>query len=109
MSSLRQMESIKFQIAVSCIDIRMRSFLFRHFIVVSRLSFYLHRLKMHSLISFFSIIVDKIDENKDALINLSELKNWIQFTQRRYLEEDVDRQWRQHNPNKSDEVNWEVS
>ncbi len=64
---------------------------------------------MHSLISFFSIIVDKIDENKDALINLSELKNWIQFTQLRYLEEDVDRQWRQHNPNKSDEVNWEVS
>ncbi|XP_037052536.1 calumenin isoform X1 [Bradysia coprophila] len=53
------------------------------------------------------IIVDKIDENKDSLINLSELKNWIQFTQRRYLEEDVDRQWRQHNVNNSDQVHWE--
>lgn len=58
---------------------------------------------------YFSIIVDKIDENKDLFVNLSELKNWIQFTQRRYLEEDVDRQWRQHNINNSEQVNWEVS
>lgn len=57
----------------------------------------------------FSIIVDKIDENKDLFVNLAELKSWIQFTQRRYLEEDVDRQWRQHNLNNSEQVNWEVS
>lgn len=43
------------------------------------------------------------------MVDLSELKNWIQFTQRRYLEEDVDRQWRQHNINDSDQVHWEVS
>lgn len=63
--------------------------------------------KMHSF--YFSVIVDKIDVNKDLFVNLSELKNWIQFTQRRYLEEDVDRQWRQHNQNNSEQVHWEVS
>lgn len=56
-----------------------------------------------------SIIVDKIDANNDSFIDLSELKNWIQFTQRRYIDEDVDRQWRQHNKNKEDFVQWEVS
>lgn len=53
------------------------------------------------------VIVDKIDEDKDGFVNLSELKNWIQFTQRRYIEDDVERQWRQHNPENTDMLNWE--
>ena len=56
-----------------------------------------------------SIIVDKIDSNNDSFVDLSELKKWIQFTQRRYIDEDVDRQWRQHNKNNEDFVQWEVS
>lgn len=54
------------------------------------------------------IIVDKIDEDKDGFINMSELKNWIKFTQRRYIEDDVDRQWRQHNPSNNETLHWEV-
>lgn len=55
------------------------------------------------------IIVDRIDENKDKFVDMSELKNWISFTQRRYIEDDVDRQWKQHNPNNTEQINWEVS
>lgn len=55
-----------------------------------------------------SVIVDKIDTNNDTFVDLAELKNWIQFTQRRYIDEDVDRQWRQHNKNNEDFVQWEV-
>lgn len=56
----------------------------------------------------FSVIVDKIDSDKDSFVNLSELKNWIQFTQRRYIDDDVDRQWRQYNPDNEVNLNWEV-
>lgn len=52
--------------------------------------------------------MDKIDANNDSFVDLAELKNWIQFTQRRYIDEDVDRQWRQHNKNNEDFVQWEV-
>ncbi|XP_055846712.1 calumenin-B [Episyrphus balteatus] len=54
------------------------------------------------------LIYDKIDDDKDGFINLSELKKWIQFTQRRYIEEDVGRMWRQHNPDNATSLNWEV-
>ncbi|EDW18110.2 calumenin-B [Drosophila mojavensis] len=54
------------------------------------------------------LIVDRIDENKDGFIDLAELKAWIQYTQRRYIDEDVDRVWRQHNPNNESTIDWEV-
>lgn len=40
-------------------------------------------------------------------MDLSELKAWIQFTQRRYIQDDVERQWRSHNPENNDTVSWE--
>lgn len=40
---------------------------------------------------------------------MSELKNWISFTQRRYIEDDVNRQWKQHNPDNTEKLHWEVS
>lgn len=55
------------------------------------------------------VIVDRIDENKDGFVDMSELKNWISFTQRRYIEDDVNRQWRQHNPENVEKLHWEVS
>lgn len=56
----------------------------------------------------FRMIVDRIDENKDAFVDMAELKNWISFTQRRYIEDDVNRQWKQHNPDNADKLHWEV-
>lgn len=54
------------------------------------------------------LIVDRIDADKDNFVNLAELKNWIQFTQRRYIDDDVERQWRQHNPDNDEHINWET-
>lgn len=54
------------------------------------------------------IIVDKIDSDKDGFVNLSELKNWIQFTQKRYIEDDVNRQWKQHNSENNETIHWEA-
>ncbi|CAO1422965.1 unnamed protein product [Diamesa serratosioi] len=53
------------------------------------------------------LIVTKIDENKDGFVDLSELKAWIQFTQRRYIDDDVERQWRSHNAENNDTVLWD--
>ncbi|KAG7305650.1 hypothetical protein JYU34_009750 [Plutella xylostella] len=53
------------------------------------------------------IIVDKIDGDGDGFITLVELKDWIRYTQKRYIDEDVERHWRQHNPNNEDEISWE--
>ncbi|CAH1159696.1 unnamed protein product [Phaedon cochleariae] len=53
------------------------------------------------------LIVDRIDTNQDGLINREELKDWIRFTQKRYITEDVDRQWRTQNPENKDTIPWE--
>lgn len=54
------------------------------------------------------IIVDKIDGDKDGFVSLVELKDWIRYTQKRYINEDVDRHWRQHNPNNDEVIPWEA-
>ncbi|XP_030570867.1 calumenin [Drosophila novamexicana] len=54
------------------------------------------------------LIVDRIDEDKDGFITLAELKAWIQYTQRRYIDEDVGRLWRQHNPDNETTISWET-
>lgn len=52
-------------------------------------------------------IVDKIDRDLDGKITKEELKSWIQYTQRRYIMEDVDRQWKAHNPDGKETITWE--
>merc|ERR1711981_1484707 len=42
-------------------------------------------------------IVDRIGSNEDGFVTLDEMRDWIRFTQQRYISEDVDRQWTQHN------------
>jgi len=51
--------------------------------------------------------VDRIDRDFDGKISREELKAWIQYTQRRYINEDVDRQWNAHNPHNKDVISWE--
>ena len=53
------------------------------------------------------IIVDKIDTDGDGLVTLDEMRKWIKFTQDRYISEDVERQWSQHNVDNSDTIGWE--
>ncbi|KAG5887965.1 hypothetical protein JTB14_035040 [Gonioctena quinquepunctata] len=53
------------------------------------------------------LIVGKIDNNNDGFINREELKDWIRFTQKRYITEDVDRQWKQQNPEDKPTISWD--
>ncbi|XP_066999758.2 calumenin-B isoform X2 [Anabrus simplex] len=53
------------------------------------------------------LIVDKIDKNADGFVSQEELKNWIQYTQRRYIVDDVERQWKAHNPENKEKISWE--
>ncbi|XP_005110307.1 calumenin isoform X1 [Aplysia californica] len=54
-----------------------------------------------------AIIVDKIDKNKDGVIVEQELKDWIQYVQRRYIVTDTERMWKDHEPEYDDTLNWE--
>ena len=51
-------------------------------------------------------IVDKIDSNEDGYVTLDEMRDWIRFTQQRYISEDVDRQWAQHNLENKETITW---
>lgn len=58
------------------------------------------------MIFFFSIIVDKIDKNNDGYITQEELKDWIKFTQNRYIMNDVHSQWDNHKLQNNDKLSW---
>ncbi|XP_066245851.1 calumenin [Euwallacea similis] len=53
------------------------------------------------------LIVDKIDKNTDGFISRDELKDWIRYTQKRYISDDVNRQWKQQNPDDNPTVSWD--
>lgn len=55
---------------------------------------------------FCRLIFDKIDTDKDGKIDADELKRWIQWTQRRFIVKDAETQWRIHNPDGKDKINW---
>lgn len=56
-----------------------------------------------------SMIVDRIDVNHDGNVTETELKQWIFQSQRRYILEDVDRQWLAHvdNDESANTISWE--
>ena len=54
-----------------------------------------------------SDIADKIDADGDHFVSHEELKLWIQKQQKSYIEEDVERQWRNHNPDNNTHLKWE--
>ncbi|XP_044727914.1 calumenin-A-like [Chrysoperla carnea] len=53
------------------------------------------------------IIVDKIDKDGDKKITHEELKDWIKYSQRKYITDDVKRQWAVHNPENKESIDWE--
>ncbi|KAM8940494.1 reticulocalbin-1 isoform 3-T3 [Pelodytes ibericus] len=52
-------------------------------------------------------IVDRIDGDKDGLINTDELKTWIRRVQKRYVYENVARVWKDYDVNKDNHISWE--
>uniref|UniRef100_A0A1W7R9T7 Reticulocalbin-3 n=1 Tax=Hadrurus spadix TaxID=141984 RepID=A0A1W7R9T7_9SCOR len=54
-----------------------------------------------------SKIVEKIDKDKDGFVTQKELEEWIKYTQKRYIMDDVERQWKAHNPEEQDMLTWD--
>lgn len=54
-----------------------------------------------------SKIVEKIDEDKDGFVTTEEMKRWIKFAQKRWIYDDVDRQWKGHDLNEDGVISWE--
>ena len=52
-------------------------------------------------------IADKMDANHDGLVNLDELQRWIDQAQKSYMQRDLDKQWRTHNPSEMEKLSWE--
>jgi len=57
--------------------------------------------------SRLAIIVDKIDKDKNGIVTAEELQEWIKFTQKRYIYEDVERQWNSHELNHDSLLSWD--
>lgn len=53
------------------------------------------------------LIADKIDTNNDGIVTKDELKAWITHSAKRYVLEDVDRQWPNLDINEDGYVTWE--
>lgn len=52
-------------------------------------------------------IVDRIDTDKDGYINHSELHYWIRHRQRRYIQDNVNKHWKDYDKNQDDKISWE--
>ncbi|KAI4872609.1 hypothetical protein NFI96_024584, partial [Prochilodus magdalenae] len=51
-------------------------------------------------------IVDRIDTDKDGFVSHAELHHWIKHRQRRYIEENVDKHWKEYDQNKDGKIAW---
>ena len=54
-----------------------------------------------------SMLVERIDEDKDGFVSVEEMKRWIKHAQKRWIYDDVDRQWTGHDLNGDGLVSWE--
>lgn len=55
----------------------------------------------------YSMLVERIDEDKDGYVTVEEMKRWIKHAQKRWIYDDVDRQWKSHDLNGDEMVSWE--
>ncbi|KAM3608869.1 uncharacterized protein V6R79_005930 [Siganus canaliculatus] len=53
------------------------------------------------------MLVERIDEDKDGYVTAEEMKKWIKHAQKRWIYDDVDRQWKSHDLNGDEFVSWE--
>lgn len=54
-----------------------------------------------------SKIVDKIDGDKNGFVTEKELHDWIEYTQKKYIHDDVRRQWNTNNPENKEKLDWQ--
>lgn len=58
------------------------------------------------MLLFSRIIVSKIDKDGDSLVTEQELKDWIRYVQTRYIVQDTDRMWKDHQPDEDNALSW---
>lgn len=66
------------------------------------------RLDPDESVRRLGVIVDKIDSDKDGFVTLAEMQAWIKGTQKKYVEEDVDRQWKDYGMDAQGKLSWEA-
>ncbi|KAK5884282.1 hypothetical protein CesoFtcFv8_018120 [Champsocephalus esox] len=54
-----------------------------------------------------AMIVVRIDTDKDGYISHAELHHWIKHRQRRYIEENVNKHWKDYDKNQDGKIAWE--
>ncbi|ESO97522.1 hypothetical protein LOTGIDRAFT_103470 [Lottia gigantea] len=54
------------------------------------------------------LIIDKIDKNKDGFVSEDELKDWIQYVQKRYISTDTDRMWKDYDTTEDNKITWDA-
>lgn len=54
-----------------------------------------------------AIIVVKIDKDGDGEVTEEELQEWIQHVQKRYIINDTDRMWKDHQPDEDNILSWD--
>lgn len=57
--------------------------------------------------SVHSILVDKIDNNKDGYVSEEELKVWIHNAQQKYIFDNVQNQWNDFDVNNDGHISWD--
>lgn len=48
----------------------------------------------------------KIDKDKDGFVTEQELKDWVDYTQSKYIWDDTDRQWKDHDQDDDGRLTW---
>ena len=56
---------------------------------------------------FSSKLFDKVDKDHDGSVTEQELKDWIHFTQNRYIMKDVEKQMQQTDLDKDGFIDWD--
>ncbi|KAK1877930.1 Calumenin [Dissostichus eleginoides] len=54
-----------------------------------------------------AMIVGRIDTDKDGYISHAELHHWIKHRQRRYIEENVNKHWKDYDKNQDGKIGWQ--
>ena len=52
-------------------------------------------------------IAEKIDKDKDGFVTLKELELWIKTVQKNFIERDVEKNWKIHNPQNLEKLPWQ--
>ena len=53
-------------------------------------------------------LVSKIDSNRDGLVNVAELTEWIDLIHKDHIRRDVEREWLTRNPDQVDNLSWRL-